>query len=317
MINERKLDSASALSQQALVEFPNDPEAHYAVGKVKMLSGKTSVAISFYEKLLDMPTLKNYTKSWTLHDLAICYFTIGNPVKAECSLNASLELRATKNVINSALQLARILGFDPAFHSWKKYETSHFVFHFQEELDEIQNFIAQKEQAFNQINSFFNASLPKKIDYFVWSDEPNAQLFLKKTLAFTNPGLSLTHTSAAHTVGHEMTHTISHFAVDTKKSHKLISEGVCVNFDLSNRNNIEILKKLGFNSSIEAIWKNEIPARDDIIYPLAGELVKRLIKVFGAEKFMQLLSDQTFQNATRIYGTELSSLIHEIEDQVR
>jgi tetratricopeptide (TPR) repeat protein len=317
LINQRKLDSASILSQQALVDYPHATEAHYAAGKINMLSGEISVAISFYEKLLEMPRLKTYTKSWALHDLATCYFALGNSEKAESFLNSSLQLKATKNVINSAGHLSKVLGFDSLFHSWKRYETDHFVFHFQTASDQIKKVALRKEQAFTQINSFFNAKLPKKIDYFVWSDEKRAQIELKRQLAFTDPGLSLTHTSATHTVGHEMTHTISHFAVKISKSHKLISEGLCVNFDLSNRDNIDALKKLNFKASIEAIWKNEIPATNDIIYPLGGELVKRLIKSFGREKFFLLLSDQTYQNATKIYGSDLKTLIQEIEGQIK
>ena len=317
LINERKLDSAFVLSQQALAEYPNDPESHYAAAKVNMLSGKISTALPQYEKLLTMSNIKTYTKGWTLHDLAICYFALGNSVKAEASLTSSLKLNATKNVVSSARYLDKILGFDSIFHSWKRHETLHFVFHFQNNSDKVKEIAIRKELAFEKINSFFKAKLPKKIDYFVWLDEQNAQNILKKPLAFTDPGLSLTHTTEKHTIGHEMTHTIAYFATIPLKSNKLISEGVCVYFDLSNRNNVETLKKLGFKSSIKAIWENKTTVSNDILYPLGGELVKRLIKKFGREKFLTLLANQTYQNARKIYGSDLELLIREIDDQIK
>lgn len=317
LINERKLDSASILAREASSHFPNNPEAHYAVAKINMLSGKVIEATSLYQKLLGMPTVKKYTTGWTLHDLAICYYASGQQAKSRESLNASIELKATKNVLNSARQLSMILGFDSIYRSWKRYETAHFIFHFQKEIGNMQRFVARKEEAFRKINSFFKAELPKKIDYFVWSDESNARAVLKRPLAFTELGLSLTHTSASHTVGHEITHTISYFAVPVAKSNKLISEGVCVNFDLSTRSNMDMLKEIGFKNSIEAIWNNETQVNNDIIYPLGGELVKRLIETYGPEKFLLLLKDQSYQNASRIYGTDLKKLMQGIEEELR
>jgi hypothetical protein len=50
---------------------------------------------------------------------------------------------------------------------------------------------------------------------------------------------------------------------------------------------------------------------------LGGELVKRLIKNSGREKFMRLLADQSFESAEKIYGPDLDRLISELEREIK
>jgi hypothetical protein len=48
---------------------------------------------------------------------------------------------------------------------------------------------------------------------------------------------------------------------------------------------------------------------EDILYPLGDRLVKRLITTFGREKFMDLLADQIYDHAKKIYGEGLDTLL--------
>ncbi len=114
-----------------------------------------------------------------------------------------------------------------------------------------------------------------------------------------------------------MTHSSSYGAVQNVVWNKLIAEGVCVYFELSKRNKIEMLKtKIASPISITEIWKGDSRAGDDIIYPLGGELVKRMIEKFGREKFILLFANQTYTNAREIYGTELDSIINILEQEI-
>ena len=316
LINDRKLDSARLLIYKALQEYPNDSEVLYALGKVDMKAGNMSKALDSYEKVLGSKNVKRSIKGWTYHDLVICHYALGQKAEAKNFIDSCLRLSATRNVVNSVRYLSMIQGFDSVYTFWKTIETPHFVFHFQSPVINIDKFIQGKERAFNKINEFFQANLPKKIDYFVWSSDAEGTNMLKRNLAFTQPSLSLTHTSQHHTMGHEMTHTICYFSAQFTNPHRLISEGVCVYFDLSNRNNILLLKGKGTIISIVDIWENNITANDDVIYPLGGELTKRLITRFGRDKFLQLLSDQSYHNAKKIYGQDLDGVIQAIEKEL-
>ncbi|RXF68646.1 tetratricopeptide repeat protein [Arcticibacter tournemirensis] len=317
MLMERKPDSALTLSRQIVNDYPESAKAYYAMGKATLMKSGLPAAIPIYEKLLALPSSEPDVKESALFDLSACYYGVGDYGKARAKMAESVRLSKGKKNEPHVKQRARILGFDSLYTSWTVRETAHFVFHFQEGVNNIDSFIARKERAFDIINSFFQAKPLKKIDYFVWSDEAEASRILNKPLAFTEPDVALTHTSAIHTVGHEMTHSICRFAVAPTRVHKLIWEGVCVYFDQTGRSSIQTLKKLGFNSQIAGVWKNEIRAGTDIIYPLGGELVRRLIDKYGRDKFMQLLADQSYDSAVKIYGNDLAVVLSEIEHDLK
>ncbi|MBL0258218.1 MAG: hypothetical protein IPQ03_12130 [Bacteroidetes bacterium] len=87
--------------------------------------------------------------------------------------------------------------------------------------------------------------------------------------------------------------------------------------DQSTRNNIAALKnKNDTPVSIVDIWKNDLKQGEEILYPLGGELVKRLIESFGRTKFMLLLADQSYESAKKIYGTELDTIVNKIEKEI-
>jgi hypothetical protein len=110
-----------------------------------------------------------------------------------------------------------------------------------------------------------------------------------------------------------MTHSILVHAGEIKNQNKLITEGICVNFDLSHNDQIERIQAARQPYVIKDIWQNKIKADDNLIYPLGGELVKRLIITGGRENFMKLLVDQSYENAKLIYGDELDGLIKQLE----
>ena len=195
----------------------------------------------------------------------------------------------------------------------------HFRFHFQDTaaVASVKRLMQLKETAFDTINRFFNSTLPKKIDYFVWSDAKMADSIFHQRLAFSESSLCLTHTDPKHTIGHEMTHSISYHAVKTKKQTQLIAEGVCVCFDGTARDNIAAVKKnMDSRITVSDIWKNDSRLGEEIIYPLGGELVKRLIVKYGRDKFMRLLENQTYENAVKIYGNDLEKVLQQLEKDI-
>lgn len=316
LINGRQLDSAIVIGKQVLQKDPSNPSAYFAIGRSQLRKGNISDAIENLNKSLSFPNVPSHVLAWTQHDLAIGYYHIGRYGDAQRALTESLELKATPNAIASANHLFALLGFSDVYVNWSVKESEHFVFHFQNHPNEsVDQFVLEKEAAFKKINSFFLTRLPKKIDYYVWSEPSKAEKVLKRPLAFTEPSSCLTHTTARNTVGHEITHSISHHAVQLKKKHKLISEGVCVYFDLTGRDNIATIRKYTDRLVLKDIW-SDVRHADELVYPLGAELVKRLIKAHGREKFLLLLEDQTYESAKRIYGDNLLKIIEGIERDV-
>ncbi len=316
----KQLDSAFVITKAILENDKSNVNAYVLAGRILVAKKNFDDGVKYLEKAQTFSDAPAYSKAWTLCELGQCYYFKGDYKKAKESLTACIELNATKNATSAANNSMFKLGLDKFYDTWITKETAHFIFHFQDtsSIENVSKFIQRKEAAFDSINNFFKAKLPKKIDYFFWSNSQLAETLFRRPLAFSDGALCITHTEPKHTVGHEMTHSISYWAVQNAKWNRLIAEGVCVYFDLSNKNNLTLLKeKNEIPISIVDIWKGESKLGEEVIYPLGGELVKRLIETYGKEKFMQLLADQTYDSAKKIYGAELDTTINKLEAEIK
>ena len=320
MLGRGQLDSSFTAANSIIKRGNSVPQSYEIAGRLLYRQGNFGEAIKYLEMVNTFPNAPLFSKAWAMHDLAVSYYSRGEYGKAKENLLHSLELKATKNVMSETSNSLLRLGLDNLYNTWTTKESEHFNFHFQDStsVGNISAYIIRKENAFDSINNFFRSNLPKKIDYFIWKDATQAQIIFKRPLAFTAPNLCLTHTGLKNTVGHEITHSISFFAARPTKKTSLISEGVCVYFDLTKRDNMKQLKTINQPKySIIDIWTAKIRVSDDIIYPLGGELVKRLIESFGREKFIKMLSDQSYENAKEVYGANLDVLIGNLENDIR
>lgn len=319
LLAQNQLDSAWVITKNILENDKSNVNAYVLAGRIQVVKKNFNEAFGYLEKAQTFSFAPTYAKAWTLIELGQCYYFKGDYKKAKENLTACIEMNATKNATSTATFLMFKLGLDKFYDNWIKKETSHFIFHFQDTsaVENLSRFLHKKEAAFDSINKFFKVKLPKKIDYFVWSNSRLAELLFKHPLAFSDGGLCITHTELNHTVGHEMTHSISFYSVQNAKWNRLIAEGVCVYFDFSKKDNLKILRSKNETPiSIVDVWRNELKLGEEVLYPLGGELVKRLIETYGKEKFMQLLTDQTYDSAMKIYGAELDRTINKLEAEI-
>lgn len=321
LYSKRQYNAAYQAALTILSTERTSSEANLIAGRSLVAERKYKPGIDYLETVLKFPDVPNSSRAWALNDLGVSYFYLQDYVKSKQALEQSYQLNATKNATVHAGKYLRLLGLDPAFDTWIKKETPHFIFHFQDTVSvaDMNAFMQNKERAFGNINSFFNAALPKKIDYFVWRKAEEAKIFLNtEIIAFSIPHLCLTHTTYDHhTVGHEMTHSISYYSTPSIRRNRLIAEGVCVYFDQSQNDNMKRLKdNIKSPISVVSIWQNMAKAEDGIIYPLGGELVERLIEAFGREKFIAFLANQSYDNATKVFGSELNEVINKLQNEI-
>jgi tetratricopeptide (TPR) repeat protein len=310
----KKYDSAWTVTKNLMEQKNSNIEVWALAGRIETARGNFREAPAYFEKALKRSSLKPYAAAWSMADLGQCYFFMNNYKKAKQNLTSCIKMNATINATNAAKYSLLLMGMDELYESWITRESTHFTFHFQDTtaVGDVNAYIKSKESAFEEINSFLQATMPRKIDYFVWRDETAGMSVLGRALAFTEPSLCLTHTAPKHTVGHEMTHSISYYASKPVMRNRLISEGVCVYFSTSMKDNAELLKNQSV-SSIADIWKRGGKGKDELIYPLGGELVGKLIKDFGRDKFMKLLANQSYESAKKIYGADLDSVLEQME----
>lgn len=119
-----------------------------------------------------------------------------------------------------------------------------------------------------------------------------------------------------------MTHIISYYLTDNPIRKRFINEGISVAFDLTNENKLDLaLKSKGqenFNKSISIVeaWNNPKQYPEWVYYPFAGEFIKRLIAQCGKEKFLVFATNQTCENAQKIYGELLDNIIARLENDI-
>ena len=300
---------------------------------VKTYEGRAYADLNQYDKAL--PYLKSVHESpqdipkwmiaWNTFYLGKAYLYKKENEKAVTLLKEVIKTRATKNVVAAANQYVYLTSGSPFYEQWKRIETANFnfIFHKKTKLHSPQQFAQMMQLAFDTINTFFNAEIPGKIDFFVWNDYVKFPGNPKHPGGFAIPELLVVHTRYMQTRGHEMTHIITHYAVDTVRYvSAFINEGVATHFNLTHIDELEQVRKYlpDTTISIEELWKSNQAFRElspNISYSLAAAFIQHLLDEGGKENFLVLLADQSWDNAQKIYGDKLAEIIEVFWDKLR
>lgn len=319
LYNAHNYKSAIEKAKPLLENDPNSLDLNLILGRSYTEEKDYDTAVPYLEFAVKNDHTNSWRKPWALAYLGTCYFMQQKYDDAEKSIKASLTLKATKNAAANAYYRSVNFGFHAFYQNWKTVETDNFRFHFQRMSEtEIENFILPRVAAYKTINDFFKSTLPKKIDVFVWGSREDAREILKARLGFSLPEFCVVHTYYDQTVGHEITHVISNYTSDISFKTAFINEGTAVCFDQTDQDRLKQVKDwVAANNKHIAImdyWKNR--TEDEILYPLAGLFVEKLIDTFGKEKFLAFFSDQTYENAKAIFGDGLDRVIEELENKI-
>lgn len=317
LFEKGELDSAIAISKRYT---DLEPGAYQIIGQSLLKQNKYSEAIPYLEKGKNSTEAQPSVRAWCMNDLGIAYFKKGQADKAKENLRDCIALNATANSVRSATGAAVLFGLSDYYDNWTTRESRHIIFHFQHIPDNADLYIAATEAAYDSINRFFRAVLPKKIDYFVWDDVKQGERYLRQPLAFTKTAFCVTHTSMDNTRGHELTHNISYYATTVRTPNNLVFEGVACYFDFSGSDWMKEIRRVtlgrGMSVSIIGTWRSGEHMPEGILYPLGAVLTGSLIQNFGRDKFIQLLADQSYDNAKRIYGPALDDMLKGLEAKI-
>ena len=321
-------DSVISICNRIIKNDSTRKDLYPMLGRSLTYVEKYSEAIPYLEKSKVDLDAHDYDRGWAMCDLIPCYYYWGNKTKARENLLLCRKLNATENSVSMANIWDYGLGLNSIFKIWTIKESEHFIFHFQDSSDisnhankksgprNVSEYIRACEDTFSRINNFFGTKLKGKIEFYVWMNKDEGELHLKNTFNYYYEKLLVVHTSTENSISYGLARILSANAVIVKKSTRLISEGTAANFDLKNSNNISKIKGPGrANISLLSYWNYK--SRSNESYQLIGrELVHRLIDKFGKEKFMQLLEDQTYDNAKKIYGKKLDEVIAQLEKEI-
>lgn len=295
---------------------PDNLDCKVILGRALTDMGKYNEAIPHLQYAIDRDN--SWRKAWALGYLGTCYYMLSDFEKSESVLKSSIKLNATKNATNFSARRVGIFGYDDFYKNWTIKESKNIRFHFQNISDqEIKLYVESREKAFNEINKFFESSLPKKVDFFVWNSRDDARRIVHANLGFAEPAYCIVHSHFQQTKGHELTHVISNYSNQITQKTGLINEGTSVCFDLANRNDEKLVfdwvRQNNQKIDIKDIWANWKKYPHEFTYPLSGLFVGELISKFGKEKFLAFFTNQTYENAKTVFGNELDILIDKFE----
>lgn len=326
MYNEKKYEQVIE-EITFLLNAGNELTLHHLLllGKSYVDFGKAHEAIPHLRNIITQKEkIPGWMNTWSLYYLGKAYARLGEMDSASHYLQTTIATKREKKVVKAAKMDFVSLGLDPMFTEWNMKETGNFKFYFPKntEVKDIYAFAKTRQEAFDSINTFFNAKLPKKIDFYVWNKTIDYDKKTKLKTGFAIPELAIVHTRYFQTIGHEMTHVISFFSVDNKHRSAFINEGIATRFNLSDRNTMEMAKKARTKCDVPIIqmWqRNDVFRSIDPVqsYSIAAAFIDKLLSVKGNETFMQLLANQTYENAMTLYDNQLDAIIEEFENELK
>lgn len=308
-----------------LITETETAQVNLAVGRSLVHLEKYDDAFPYLKRAVEMDPAKTWVYAWAEVYLGISHYKTGNDGRARQAWILARDCQATANATRNARENLRLLGLSEFFDQWKSFETEHFSFRFSDRLVDFNrvDFARSHEEAFGVISKWFGGGPDKKIRFLLWSSQEEADEAGMQALGFSRPDEYLTHAVLGQTVGHEMTHIISRYALNPTVITGLINEGVAVHMDLTGRDQMLRARKLmdeaavrPLKVSIPALWMDWSLAPDTYSYPVAGAFVAMLVEKGGKERFFEFFVDQSFKHAQEIYGDDLLVWIREFEDEL-
>ena len=258
--------------------------------------------------------------------LSVLYFLISDYDTARKMLDICLKSNISDEFRKETITFSNQLGLNDFYNNWTVKETENFIFRYrigegnQINLDE---FALQREEALKIIQSIFDVSLLKKIDFFIWDSREEAHAQLQRHLGFAYSMYNVIHSSFDQTLGHEITHIITGYLYAQGKFDSFINEGIAVLLDQSNRNRLAHAKlclehcKI-MNVRIVDIWNNLREFPQPVSYSIAALFMERLLTEYGQEKLIELIKNQSYEDACNIYGHDnFEKLINDIEKDLQ
>jgi tetratricopeptide (TPR) repeat protein len=313
-------DKALELGLKYLKKDSLSTELNHIIGRVYAERKQYDKAIPYLEKGARKENTQNWIQAWSLAYLGEAYYLTDKYENSKEALEACLKLNATPTVNKFAKRRKSIYLMELYFDNWIILETEHIRFHFQDTsvIKNIESYMQRRESALLKNNEFFNANLFKKIELYAWSTRENMKEILGTESGFANSKKYMIHKHYNQTPGHEITHILSDIGIRPIEKTKLINEGTAVYFDGTVRNRLDIAKSdlKGSEISIKQLWNNPKDYPLSYYYTVSGAFVEHLFGSGNEEQFKQLVKNQTYKNAKKVYKN-LDEIIEEFESKLK
>lgn len=284
--------------------------------------------IKFLKEMLLSQNIMSWQRALAMQCIGCCYYYNGDYENSKKYINDSVNVDTSSESLRKAYYFNNLFGFDDYYNDFTTKETEHFIFHIDPNVEgmlskyniTLEYSLKRREEAYESINNFLSPNLFRKIDYYIWSSRDIAKEKQGRPLGFAHPEYYLIHSAYDQSIGHEMTHIMTHNIDGFTLASALISEGVAVYFDFTKQDKLsQAQKAMEYNAmkkiNLKDLWLNwDSINQMSIKYPASAVLVKYLISEYGEDRFKLLLKNQTYENAKYIYGSKIDEILSKVEE---
>lgn len=311
-----QLDAVITQGQKELAAHGEQPLISLIIGRAYADKQQFSEAVPYLTKSLTDAKTPTDEKAWSKAYLGSCYYGLQQYPEARKAFEAVVAEAATKNVTSYAKNRLGIARAAEVASKWEALETSHFRFRFQnpKRIGSLQSYAALHEQAYETNNRFFQATLPRKIDFFVWDNGLEASKLLGQELGFTQPYMVTIHVLPDQTKGHEIAHMLTHYGMQPIQKTRLINEGIAVCFDQTTRNRMQVARQAVGGQAIDVwrMWEHPESYSNKELYSVGGALLEHLMVHSSQAEVKRLLHEQTPQLGRQLFSQQVADFEKEL-----
>jgi tetratricopeptide (TPR) repeat protein len=311
-----QLNAVIARGEQELKSGGEQALVNQAVGRAYADKDEFQAAIPYLTKSVTAASATPDVKAWGQAYLGTCYYGLQDYTRAKTALEAAVAANATRNATAYANKRLGMLRGREAATQWQTVETTHFRFHFQAPKNlgtSPEAFAALHEQAYETNNRFFQATLPRKVDFYVWDDRAEALRVLGQPLGFTQANFLTIHAMRDQTRGHEIAHQLMHFGLRPSQQRPLISEGIAVCFDQSGTNRLQTARQAAAGPvDVWKMWEQPNAYSERQLYAVGGALLEYLLAHAPEAQVKQLLREQTPQLGRQLFSQQVADFEKEL-----
>ena len=320
--------NARRAARENIERSDRDANAYMILGRAYADDRLYDSSITFLQKAIDLDNDETYISGWSHAYLCLAYMKTGNTQKGQEEADITIKLNKTQNSVKFA-KYALMMANDPEKTALGictiKIETPTIFYYFEDTLNlgmTVMEYIRQRQSAYESINAIFNADMPIRLKFYVFTNREKAEKALGHPLGFSLPEKVASFSFCKQTPGHEMTHVLSHWAggMPPKYTCKLINEGVAVCLDMTHDNIFtkacDAVKQTRFRGSLIDLWNNRKNYDDDIMYTVGGAFVRYLYANISKENFLKLMKNQHQETLQAILGSDYDAFITRFEQKI-
>lgn len=303
----------------------SDIDYHLLIGRAYADNLQYKDALPYLKYVDQNAKKKGWRRGWGQVYLGICNFGVGQYEWSRTYLNMAASDGSSDNIRNFAKEQIKVLGFGKYYQDFMLKVDDGILFHFHPditmELDDVSAFVEKQKSAFKVAKNFFNCTIPKDVDFFVWNTSAD---LMKQTgseqALVVKPGLCVIHAVMNESAGNEFSHIVSYYLSKSERKSALISKGTALYLARNDKNLLHEAKTMLDAKGISDISVNELwivnREESELHNSISGAFVQYLIDSEGKDKFIELYIDQTYYNAKKVYGNRIDELILEFESKL-